>query len=182
MNRTVHLTAAFAAAVLLLAWASQVASPAGRAARQVGAHPGDPLFFDLELRDAEGQVVMNPRVVGEAGRPTRIELQSLPPTLWGEGSVPAVAEEGSAPMCIVLDPLGAVDGLDMSIGLSVGDAPMQRARLRMPIGQRRVVAFEDGAGRSFELSLLAYRMDSPEFERYVEAMRRRVAAGRPPEA
>ncbi len=175
MNRSIHVIAAFAAAVLALAW---LAGP--RATGETGGgrtvDRGDPLFFDLELRDASGAVLLNPRVVAEAGRATRIELASMPPALAGD--LPAAPP----PMCIVLDPLAAEGGLDMSVGVEVAGVPVQRARLRMPLGERRQVAFEGRDGQSFELSLLAYRMDTPEFERYVERLKRRLDAMRAPEA
>ena len=175
MNRSIHVIAAFAAAVLGLAWlAAPPPDPKATTGPRIVA--GDPLFFDLELRDGTGAVVLNPRVVAEAGRPARIELASVPPELVGDHA----AEP--APMCIVLDPLGAEGGLDMSIDVEVAGAPAQRARLRMPIGERQSVAFEGRGGQSFELSLLAYRMDTPEFERYVETLKRRLRAARTPEA
>lgn len=167
MTRPLHALAFLAVLVLFSAAVVDKTAPPP-VTQDTSMYPGEALFFDLEVRDAEGDVVARPRLVGKAGRRTQIH--------W------SAPESDDAPMCIVLDPLAAQDGLDMSVDLSVdGRTEHRRSRLAMPMRGRWSfsVATEEGV---FDVSLLAYRVDSPEFETYLERMRSRVLAARAPEA
>jgi hypothetical protein len=170
--RLLHLLAAAAAALLFTAHVVEVRAPA-EGALEERAWPGDPLFFDVEVRGPGGELISRPRVIGEAGKPTRVEL-------WGES-----AREGGDPrMCIVLDPLAAAGGLDMSFDLSVrGMVENHRSRLRMPMNELQTVQIPTDDGRSLDVTLRAFRVGSEAFAAYVDALERRaVAEARGPEA
>jgi len=170
-NRVLYLLTVIAAFVLL---AARVADDGGpRHLPEAAAAPGDPLYFDLEVRGPTGQVLSHPQVVSEAGRPTRVEL-------WSHEEDDGVRTPG---VCIVLDPKGAVGGIDMSVDLSVsGVLGHGHSRVRMPMGKRRTVRFSTRDGKSVDLTVLAYRVDSRAFHAYLERMRRALALRQPPEA
>lgn len=163
LGRSIHLLAAACAVLLLTA----VMAPKDTHQAPVSVAPGDKLFFEFEVRDPDGELISRPRVMGEAGRPLRVEYQS------GLHSEP---DPSGASMCILLDPMGTQDGLDMSIDLTVeGLVKNYRKRLRLKVGERRFIEVPTDDGRTLDIGLLAYRVDSKAFERYLDTLREKVA-------
>ncbi len=166
-----HLLALMAAALMLTAHVTD-----GHGVSERESHerpwPGEELLFALEVWDPAGELILRPRIIGEAGRPSRFEL-------WGESE----NDDGNPYARIVLDALGAVDGLDLSLVLSLnGLVDNHRLRLRMPLNEPRTVSVPTNDGRYLQVHLRAFRVGSDAFEAYIDAMERQRMAERTPQA
>lgn len=117
---------------------------------------GGAVLYSIELRNASGDLLASPMLVGEEGRPVHLNM---------------LAEEHSDPlqMSLDLDPR-AVGGDNICLGyrLSIDDGFAHSGRIGVSYGKERSVRL----GRSLRLSLVVARAHSKDFDRLLQRLRR----------
>jgi len=150
MDRGLHILAGIAAALLLVAGGGASASGEGRGSGSAGEHawsqlavaPGEPILFELEIRDPQGRRI-RPQWLGEASGRSWVQL-------------PGRALGLAADLRISVDPMIAVGGLDLALSLDpVGPGQGERARLRLPLSERVVLPIQVPGRPDLRLALTA---------------------------
>jgi hypothetical protein len=124
--------------------------------------PGsDAVLYSIEVRNGKGDLLASPMLVGEEGRPVRLN--------FAQGIGPH-----SEPLAMSLDleprPDGA-DNLCLGYRLSMQDGFAHSGRMGVPYGEMRSVELT-GGGESLRLSLIVARAHTREFGRILQRHRR----------
>jgi hypothetical protein len=129
-----------------------------------------PLLFSLELRDAAGELLASPLLVGEEGKRLHLSL-SQPP---GGPRAPVQTRGGSdqpgLQMSLDLDPQPAGQR-DVCVGYRLSFSGAQHeGRIGLPFGERRAVRLD--GGERLQLHLTVARAGSPAFRELLRARAR----------
>jgi hypothetical protein len=114
------------------------------------------VLYSIELRNASGDLLASPMLVGEEGRPVHLNMLS---------------EEESDPlrMSLDLDPRSeGGDNICLGYRLSIDDGSPHSGRIGVSYGKERSVRL----GRSLRLSLVVARAHSKDFDRLLQRLRR----------
>jgi hypothetical protein len=114
------------------------------------------VLYSIELRNASGDLLASPMLVGEEGRPVHLHMLS---------------EERSDPlqMSLDLDPRSeGGDNICLGYRLSIDDGFPHSGRIGVSYGKERSVRL----GRSLRLSLVVARAHSKDFDRLLQRLRR----------
>jgi len=117
------------------------------------------VLYSIELRNASGDLLASPMLVGEEGRPVHLNM---------------LAEEHSDPlqMSLDLDPRSqGGDNICLGYRLSIDDGFAHSGRIGVSYGKERSVRL----GRSLRLSLVVARAHSKDFDRLMQRLRRPAA-------
>lgn len=119
------------------------------------------LFFAMQIEE-RGTVVARPKLVGEAGRPLSMRLVAPD---WPERSG----------LSLKLQPEREGDGYRVKIGLLLPDRDSPAiGELSLLHGEERRLLLSE-ADRPIRVKLMVMRVDSPEFEAYMQLARRDLA-------
>jgi hypothetical protein len=116
------------------------------------------VLYSIEVRNASGELLASPMLVGEEGRPVHLDLaQDVGP------------HSGPMEMSLDLDPR-SVGGDNLCLGykLSIDDGFPHSGRIGVAYGEERSVQL----GRTLRLSLIVARAHSRQFERLLQRHRR----------
>ena len=147
---------------------------ASRPFRHPPASAPAPLVFSFELRDATGELLASPLVVGETGKRLHLTLQQppggprLPGQHRGQGDQPGLQ------MSLDLDPQQGAEEQAICLGyrLSLDPGDSHEGKLGVTLGQRSSVELH-GHSR-YTLDLTVARAGSPALEKLLRARSRPV--------
>ena len=117
----------------------------------------DAVLYSIEVRNAAGDLLASPMLVGEEGRPVHLNLV-------GPHSDPMA-------MSLDLDPRPDGDNICLGYKLSIDDGFAHSGRVGVSYGEERSVQLR-GGGESLRLSLVVARARSQQFERILHHRRR----------
>ena len=115
------------------------------------------VLYSIELRNASGDLLASPMLVGEEGRPVHLNLV-------GPHSDPMA-------MSLDLDPQPDGDNICLGYKLSIDDGFAHSGRVGVSYGEQHSLQLR-GGGESLRLSLVVARAHSPQFERILHQRRR----------
>ncbi|HEX9577540.1 MAG TPA: hypothetical protein VF993_07295 [Myxococcales bacterium] len=119
----------------------------------------DAVLYSIEVRNAEGDLLASPMLVGEEGRPVHLSMLSGP-------------HSGPREMSLDLDPRPAGgDNLCLGYRLSFNDGFPHSGRIGVSYGQERSVRL----GESLRLSLVVAKARTKDFGRLLQRLRRPAA-------
>jgi len=120
----------------------------------------DAVLYSIEVRNGEGDLLANPMLVGEEGRPVHLNLSHR----GGSRSQPLA-------MSLDLDPRPHGDNLCLRYRLSIGDGYPHAGRMDVAYGEMSSVEL-NGGGESLHLSLVVARAHTADFGRILQRHRR----------
>jgi hypothetical protein len=127
------------------------------------ARPSSAVLYSIELRNAQGELLASPLVVGEEGRRLHLSL----------------AQEGpqSQPMAMSLDltPQSSASGLCLDYKLVVDDGMIHQGNLELLYGLRGISRRIRGGTEDLLLSLRAARAHTAEFDQLLQRRYRPAA-------
>lgn len=126
------------------------------------SHPRDEkLFFALQIED-RGLVLARPKLLGEVGRPVTMKLVDA-------------GDPEHTRLSLQLEPKRIGKTYQVQIGMELaGRTEPLGGELQLHHGEERQVLLT-GAQRRVLVRMLVMRVDSPEFEAYMELARREMA-------
>ena len=118
------------------------------------------VLYSIEVRNAAGDLLASPMLVGEEGRPVHLRYSG---------------ERSELNMSLDLDPLPQAGGqVCLGYRLDTGDGFAHSGRMGVSYGQTRSVQLRSG-GKALRLSLVMARAHSREFEQILQRRRRPAA-------
>jgi hypothetical protein len=136
------------------------------------AGPHAPLLFSVELRDAQGDIVASPLLVGEEGKKLHLSLSQppggprTPAQLRGDGAAPGLQ------MSLELDPQPAGEqAICLGYRLSVDSGAEHEGRLGVTYGEHQSVELRSDEQR-YTLRFTVARAGSRAFERLLRTRSR----------
>ena len=123
-----------------------------------------PLVISLELRDATGELLASPLLVGEQGRKLHLELSQPPGGPRSPQQLRGGSDQPGLQMSLELDPQPAGEqAVCLGYRLSVDSGISHQGRIGVSFGERRSVKL-DGAA-PMQLDLTVARAGSPAMQR-----------------
>jgi hypothetical protein len=120
------------------------------------------VLYSIEVRNASGDLLASPMLVGEEGRPVHLSMLSGPHSEALEMSLDLVPQSAGG------------DNICLGYRLSIDDGFPHSGRIGVSYGQERSVLLRS-AGESLRLSLLVARAYSKDFGRLLQRLRRPAA-------
>jgi hypothetical protein len=130
-----------------------------------------PLLFSLELRDAAGELLANPLLVGQEGKPVHLSLSQPPGGPRAPVQVRGGSDQPGLQMSLDLDPQPAGErAVCVGYRLSLDSGAQHEGRIGLPFGERRSVRLD--GGERLQLHFTVARAGSPAFRELLRARAR----------